>query len=141
MSHRHLNREERYVIEHLVRFGLSYRVIGRRLGRARTTISRDVHRNGQEVYGRVYHYQAAARRALARRCWRRSCPKRACARLWCYDEAGLRKDWSPEQIAGRLRRDHRRSKRLRVAPETIYRWVYADAGGGRRALHPSAPES
>ena len=46
MSHHHLKLEERYVIYHLVLYGLSYREIGRRLGRHHTTIMREVDRNG-----------------------------------------------------------------------------------------------
>ena len=131
MTRGHLTLEERYVIEHLVRFGLGGREIGRRLGRAHTTIAREVHRNGQEPCGgEVYNYRAAERRAQARRRWRRARPKRDDARLWASVEAGLVRQWSPEQIAGRLRRDHPRSRRMRLSPETIYRWVYCEAGEG-----------
>ena len=39
----------------------------------------------------------------------------------------LRRDWSPEQIAGRLRRDHGPDRRMRISHETIYQWIYRDA--------------
>ena len=42
MSYLHLTLQERYVIYHLVLYGLSYREIGRRLKRHHTTIRREV---------------------------------------------------------------------------------------------------
>ena len=47
MSYAHISSEERYVIYHLLLFGLSYREIGRRLNRHHTTISREATRNGR----------------------------------------------------------------------------------------------
>ena len=46
MSYSHLTLQERYVIYHLVLYGLSYREIGRRLNRRHTTITREVKRDG-----------------------------------------------------------------------------------------------
>ncbi len=46
MSYSHLTLQERYVIYHLVLYGLSYREIGHRLNRRRTTITREVKRDG-----------------------------------------------------------------------------------------------
>ena len=45
MSYFHLTSEERYVISHLVLYGLSLCEIGRRLNRHHTTISREIKRN------------------------------------------------------------------------------------------------
>ena len=45
MSYYHLSSQERYVIYHLVLYGLSLREIGRRLGRHHGTISREIKRN------------------------------------------------------------------------------------------------
>lgn len=48
MPYTHLTYNDRYVIHHLVIFGLSYREIGRRLNRHHTTISREIKRNGKK---------------------------------------------------------------------------------------------
>ena len=45
MSYTHLSSNERYVISHLVLYGLSLREIGQRLNRHHTTISREIKRN------------------------------------------------------------------------------------------------
>jgi len=45
---------------------------------------------------------------------------------WDEVQALLREDWSPEQIAGWLRRQGQ----LRISHETIYRWIWADKGAG-----------
>ena len=46
MSYTHLTENDRYVISHLHGSGISIREIGRRLGRAHTTITREVHAIG-----------------------------------------------------------------------------------------------
>ncbi|MHB1400270.1 MAG: IS30 family transposase, partial [Trichloromonadaceae bacterium] len=45
-------------------------------------------------------------------------------------ENKLRDDWPPEVIAYRVRADHPDDERMRVSHETIYRWVFLDAGQG-----------
>lgn len=130
MSHRHLSSEERFAIEQLLLYGCGYREIGRRLKRHRSTIQREVARNGPRHAGDVYNGERAGRLARERRCRRRHRRRRDHAPLRDYVHRGLRLDWSPEQIAGRLRRDHPRSPRMRIAHETIYRWVYRDAADG-----------
>jgi IS30 family transposase len=53
MSYSNLTSEERYVISHLVLYGLSLREIGRRLNRHHTTISREIKRN-RPTYAEEY---------------------------------------------------------------------------------------
>jgi len=45
---------------------------------------------------------------------------------WADIAALVRRDWSPEQISGRMRREHR----LFISPEWIYQFVYADKAAG-----------
>jgi len=70
MCYRHLSLQERYVIHHLKLFTLSYREIGRRLGRHHTTIGRELARNGPLLpeHGPYWH-EVAQRQAEARRHW------------------------------------------------------------------------
>jgi transposase, IS30 family len=127
MSYSHLSLNERYVIHHLSLYGLSNREIASRLGRHHSTIDREVVRNGPSYAAGVYVHEAAQRRAEERARWPRLSRRRNHRPLHTYVIAGLRKDWSPEQIAGRLRRDHPSDRMMRISHETIYQWVYRDA--------------
>lgn len=130
MPYGHLRFEERYVIYHLRLVGWSLREIGRRLGRHHTTIGRELSRNGPSHRGGIYIHEVAQRRAAER--WRvaRHRRRRSHGRLYRCVVHGLERDWSPEQIAGRLKRDHPGDALMRVSPETIYLWVYREAATG-----------
>ena len=97
--------------------GLSRSDIASRLGRHSTTIGRELKRNSD---GATYWASVAQSKAQARRRHRRK--KLDDPDLNEYVCAGLVKHWSPEQIAGRLLREHRR----KLSHMTIYRWIEAD---------------
>ena len=131
MPYQHLSLQERYVIHHLTLIKLSNREIGRRLGRHHTTIGRELARNGPVRPGPFpYWHEAAQRRCEARR--RRPRHRRragyGCLRRYVFRR--LARDWSPEQIAGRLHLEHAGDPRMRVSAETVYQWVYEDAAAG-----------
>jgi len=110
--------------------GLSFRAIARGLGRAASTVSREVNANG----GRdSYAGWRAHRRAndLARR------PKVAklagCVRLRAQVEAWLAEElWSPTQISAQLRIEFPDDPMMRVSPETIYQSLYVQGRGALR---------
>jgi len=98
--------------------GLSRAEIGRRLGRHRSTIGRELTRNSD---GASYGASSAQHKALARRKHR---PRKLDdERLNSYVRSGLVWRWSPEQIAGRSRRHFRRQPRRWLSHSTIYRWI------------------
>lgn len=130
MPYEHLTLSERYVIHHLTLYGLSHREIGRRLGRSHSTIGREIKRNGPLYDGAPYIHEVAHRRAVERRHWPRARRRHDCDPLRRYVTTRLCRDWSPEQIAGRLLIDHHGDPRMRVRAETIYQWVYRDAAEG-----------
>lgn len=130
MPFQHLKREERYVIYHLVVFGLSTREIARRLRRAPSTVAREIKRNsGTFNYFHEIAQEKCDKRASSAHRGRRSRPRA----LFRYVEAGLCEGWSPEMISRRLRREFPRQEDLRVSHETIYQWVYRDAKEGGEA--------
>ena len=45
--------------------------------------------------------------------------------LVAWVDEKLRANWSPEQIAGRIRLEYTEDQSMRISTETIYRWVYA----------------
>lgn len=133
MSYSHLSAHERYVLSHLKLFALSHREIGRRLGRHHTTIGRELARNSS-VHRALgpYWYETAQRWAEARWRFARHRRRAANSRLRGYVVRGLCRHWSPEQIAGRLELEHDADPGMRISPETIYQWTYADAAEGGR---------
>jgi IS30 family transposase len=100
-----LSVSEREEISSRVFWGESFAAIARRLGRPTSTVSREVNRNG----GR-HHYRAWRGTALRGERARRPRPRKLVAdpELAATVEALLAKRWSPQQIAGRLRRDQSR---------------------------------
>jgi IS30 family transposase len=108
------------------------RSIARRLGRAPSTVSREIARNSRVRRPVVYRAVLAQSKAEARA--RRPKPGKlaGCARLRTQVEAGLVKRWSPRQIAVRLAVDFPDQPEMRVAHETIYRALYVQGRGGLR---------
>ena len=115
MRQKHLTMYEREVIEVHVRAGGSMRSAARELGRAASTISREIRRNEQ---GGEYEARAAHRKAANRlRAWRR--PRRFDdARLVRQVKKGLFRQDSPEQIVGTWPEDL-----PKVSIQTIYTFV------------------
>jgi len=110
--------------------GESMRAIARGLGRSPSTISRELARNA----GRTGGYRATTAHALAYE--RASRPKPAKLvvnrRLRARVEEDLRRRYSPEQIAGRLRRQFPDDPEMRVSAETIYQSLYVQSRGALR---------
>ena len=124
-KYRQLTSGERYALSALRKQGCSQAEIARSLGRDPSTISREVCRNSKDGTGRVYRPSLAA--DLAR--WRRSRSRRNQrfrAPDWELVETWLREDFSPEQVAGWLRR----FRLLRISHETIYRHIWDDKQRG-----------
>ncbi len=121
-----LTADEREGISRGVAAGESVRAIARRLGRAPSTISREIERNGG-----VARYRARDAEDRAWRTARR--PKRARlatnAPLQRVVEAKLRLRWSPAQIAGWLRVTYPDDPQYHVSHETIYRSLFMQARG------------
>ncbi len=117
---------EREEISRAVVAGHSMRWIAAQLGRAPSTISREIKRNGgQEGYRASQADQSAWDRGRRPKTGKLA-QNRALARL----VAGkLRLQWSPEQVAGWLKRTYPDDPSRQVSPETIYRSLFIQARG------------
>lgn len=100
---------------------LSKAEIGRRLGRHRSTIGRELSRNSD---GATYWASAAQQKAQARR--RHRPRKLDDEKLNEFMRRGLAQRWSPDQIAGNARIHFRRQPGRWVSHTTIYRWIVTD---------------
>lgn len=130
MSYTHLTSQERHVIYHLILYGLSFREIGRRLGRSHSTIQREVQRNQIPNIKSIYTSERGTHRYRTFKHRAQHQRRKAHPPLWQYVVEKLGLHWSPEQIVGRLKKDFPRSKAMRVCVETVYSWVYRDASEG-----------
>ena len=125
-SPRVLSTEEREEISRALAARESLRALARRLGRAPSTISREIRRHG----GRT-HYRATT---ADHRAWRRARRPKRC-RLAMYPRlcrvvaTKLRADWAPQQIAAWLMNTYPTEPTMHVSHETIYRTLYIQARG------------
>ena len=106
--------------------GQSLRSIAVSLGRAPSTVSREINRNG----GRQ-HYRA---NVADKEAWNRALRPKTCKLVHNRALAGivakkLRGLWSPEQIAGWLKYTYPDDENFQVSHETIYRSLFIQARG------------
>ena len=124
MPYRHLTLTERETIANLHFAGHGPAEIGRRLKRAASTISRELRRNSTD--GR-YRASVAHQSSLSRRSQRRLPRKLDHSPLRSEVQRMLSCSWSPDQVSGRLSREHPEDRRMHVSHQTIYRWLWSDA--------------
>jgi transposase, IS30 family len=127
MAH-HLTLEEREVIAQMRSKDRSQAEIARRLGRAESTISRELRRNRSR---NGYWPVAAQKKADSRQSCRSRSPKFENPEMRRYVQQRLRQYWSPDEIAGRLRLDFPRDRLRQVSHQTIYAWIWAQEAAGR----------
>lgn len=130
-KHQKFTAHERDLLANYLASGVSRNECVRRLGRDRRTISREISRNGSWVkdqYGKkIFLYIAITAQAKAERRQEYSAHNKKPLKnkdIYRYTTKKLRNGWSPEQIAGRLRRNHPDDSHWHICHETIYKWVF-----------------
>lgn len=118
---RRLTEDDRIEIYAALKAGESQAAMSRALGVHKSTISRELRRNAGH---RGYRAKQAHAVCLERRA--RHHRRRTSKRQWRMVEAGLRQDWSPDQISGTLRLKGLAT----VSHERIYQHIYADKRAG-----------
>ena len=122
---RSLSLAEREEISRGLSSRCSIRQIARQLGRAASSISREVRRHGAKKYRAV---------EADRRAWRLAARPKVCklgqqARLRSAVTDKLGEEWSPKQIAGWLPKAFPHDHSMRVSHETIYRSLFIQSRG------------
>lgn len=130
MAH-HLTSGERDVLAEMLAAGHSKADILRVLNRPRSTLDRELKRNS--VNGR-YHAAQAQRLAEQRQHLahvQRRKMNRPEVREFVVN--GLANEWSPDEIAGRVRREFPENSRRWISDQTIYTWIHQDHGRSYRS--------
>ena len=120
MSYTQLTQEERYQIHALLKMEHQQTEIAEYLGVHKSTVSRELRRNKGL---RGYRPKQAHQKALSRRNHSR---RRINPETWLLIEAQIRREWSPEQISGWLKRH----VAVEISHEWIYQYVLADKHAG-----------
>lgn len=127
--------------------GKSLRQIAAVIGRSASTVSRELSRN--TVRGSSYRATTAHTLAYGRASRPKPAKLHVNPLLRAKVELDLQRKYSPEQIAGRLKREFPDREEMRVSPETIYQSLYVQSRGalkheltrylrtGRGLRHPS----
>jgi transposase, IS30 family len=110
-----------------VHAGESFTVIAARLGKATSTVSREVANGGRVQYRAWRAHQRAREQAR-----RPKTPKLAHGPLAAQVGSWLAQWWSPQQISARLRIQFPGDPMMRVSHETIYQALYVQGRGELR---------
>lgn len=103
--------------------GFNYSDIARMLGRDRSSIMREINRNGSKQY-RVYTSMYADRRSMERKSTANRHARLKDPFIRDYVHIKLKEQWTPELIAGRLNQDH---SEWSISHEAVYQYIYEDA--------------
>lgn len=123
MAYRQLTQEQRYMIYALKQERCTQTRIAEVVQVHKSTVSRELRRN---IRLKGYRPGMAHRLAMARRCARHK-PTKLTPHVKVRLRSYLLKEWSPEQIAGRLRL----AGNFSISHQTIYRYLYHDKQCGR----------
>jgi IS30 family transposase len=119
-----LSRAERLEIEILLDKGYSYRAIAESMGRSPNTISYEVRENSTNgVYDALKaDKKARIKKKGAKFQWKKINHDKA---LQDYIVSKLKKDWNPDEIAGRMKKDY---EPFYASKTAIYEWLYSARG-------------
>jgi IS30 family transposase len=122
-SFKHLSLREREAISKGLSQGFSCKEIGKSLSRNGSTVSRDISRNKmtRKSYWAIdADFRADSREEIPKR------PKKIENNFFLkeYINSKIKLDWSPQQIANRLKEAYPFDMSMRVSHETIYTYLY-----------------
>ncbi|MCR4286329.1 MAG: IS30 family transposase [Candidatus Kaiserbacteria bacterium] len=122
-SYKRLSLAEREKISQGLWKGETFVSIATRIHRPECTIGREIRRNVKKKL-RSYHGAKAHERAQERAVRGRPKKMETNQRLNMYVHEKLRMEWSPEEIAQRVKLEYPRDISMRISHETIYQYLY-----------------
>jgi len=126
MRIKQLTQKERYHIWASLKRGVKQKEIAKSIGVHPSTICREIQRNKDSVT-QEYHYAFAQTKSQRRQVDKTKYTVLT-SKVKTYIKQHLKKEWSPEQISGRMKLDIG----LCVCHETIYRYIYYNKSRGGR---------
>lgn len=127
-KYKQLTHKERYQIYALLKEGLNYSQIAKNIGFHKSTISRELSRNSNKEN---YHPDSASIKTFTRHRNKNKFIK-ITVNVQKYIHRYLKQDWTPEQVAGKLKLDYIAD----ISHEAIYQYIYKNKkAGGRLYLH------
>ena len=125
MLYKHLTPEQRNELSALLRARVKKKDIAKCLGKHRTTIWRELQRNGSK--NSKYYARKAKRLTKERRIKANKRFKKLERNPWLINHVirKLKKYWSPEQISGRLKRKYKTDKAKWIGKDSIYKFIYS----------------
>lgn len=123
-GYQQLTYEKRYTLHALKARGESHRTIAKTLGVSSRTVDREILRNThtQAYDPEIAQKQAELKRRKPKPHLKKMTPS---LKLW-VNEKLTQHQWSPEQMAGRLKQHHG----ISISHETIYQYIWQDKGAG-----------
>lgn len=128
MPYKHFNSEDRDRLQHALGAGLSVTDIAQQIGKHRSSVYREVSRNKKNRQEYMSHWAEELSQKRRRLC--SSKPKLGNLMLMKEVAIRVRKDHSPEQIAGRLKLEHPNDPSWEISHESIYQYIYAESRKG-----------
>lgn len=129
-----LTMQDREDISRALAQGLENKDIAASIRRSESVVSREIARHGGREAYRAWKADAAARESRSRPKERKVDADPELRERLIGD---LKKGWSPEQIAGRLRYEYNRGETdMSVSHEGIYTWIYAQPKGEPFFIRP-----
>ncbi len=126
MSYKHFTPEQRNELSALLRANLKKKDIARQLRKDRTSIWRELKRNPSGKEKKRYNARQAKQSTQTRRVEANARFRKIENNQWLrnYVLKKIKKYWSPEQIAGRLKRRYPLDRKKWVGKDSIYKFVY-----------------
>ena len=124
MSHKQITASQRNELSALLRIGTKQKDIARLLRKDRTTIWREQRRNSEK--NRKYHAGKAKEKTTKRQVIAHGQQRKIENNSWLrnYVVKKIKKHWSPEQIAGRIKVKWKNDKSRYIGKDSIYKYIH-----------------
>ncbi|MFH1713007.1 MAG: IS30 family transposase [Candidatus Jacksonbacteria bacterium] len=129
MNYKHFTQDERDRISILLKKGHSHKEIASVLEKDRSSVSREIKRNSVKgIYNPIKaHQKARVKRSMSKYAGMKV---QLNPEVKNYVRVGMKRYWTPEQIAGRWKKYYAEKHNIIISAPSIYKWLYSPYGQG-----------